>query len=183
MFRSEFLGLYIENASFVHLATEKALASIAEAFGSTRKGSSLSRRVTVAKKRIRITHTQYARSPHFRAAVLSAYRQQCAMCGLQLDLVEAAHIVPHAHAEGSDTVGNGLALCALHHNSFDKGLTFVDKDFSVQINEDRVEYLGTLCTSPWHSIIARKRLVERGEEMEQPTFLDAQKKRKTRREK
>ena len=46
--------------------------------------------------------------------------------------------------------------------------------------------LGTLCTSPWHSIIARKRLVERGEEMEQPTFADleyAHKKRKTRREK
>lgn len=144
MFRSEFLGLYIENASFVHLATEKALASIAEAFGSTKIGSNLSRRVTVAKKRIRVTHTQYARSPHFRAAVLSAYRQQCAMCGLQLDLVEAAHIVPHAHAEGSDSVGNGLALCALHHNSFDKGLTFVDKDFLVQINEDRVEYLDRL---------------------------------------
>ena len=50
----------------------------------------------------------------------------------------------------------------------------------------RMDVLGTLCTSPWHSIIARKRLVERGEEMEQPTFADleyAQKKRKTRREK
>ena len=52
--------------------------------------------------------------------------------------------------------------------------------------DHKIVDLGTLCTSPWHSIIARKQHMARSWVMEQPTFADleyAQKKRKTRREK
>ena len=56
------------------------------------------------------------------------------MCGIQLDLVDAAHIVPHAHPKGLDAVSNGLALCALHHRSYDTGLLYVDGEYSIHLN-------------------------------------------------
>ncbi len=63
------------------------------------------------------------------------------MCGIQLGLVDAAHIIPHAHPRGSDTVSNGLALCALHHRSFDTGLLYVEDDYSIHVNSAKVEHL------------------------------------------
>ena len=141
MFRSEYLGMYIENSDFIHRASDKRLKAITDVVGATKLGDQLSRRLTVAKRRIQVTHSQYARSPRFRSAVLSAYGHRCAMCSVQLDLLEAAHIVPHSHPEGSDEIGNGLSLCALHHKAFDSGLVYIDPDYSVLMNDDRVELL------------------------------------------
>ena len=141
LFRSEYLGVYVENVTVIHRATDKTLRTIARVYDSTRPGSRPSRRITVARKRIKVTRSQFARSPRFRKVVLSAYGHRCAVCGLQMELVEAAHIVPHAHRQGKDVVENGLALCALHHKSFDQGLIFADHDYSIQTNDDRIEYL------------------------------------------
>lgn len=56
----------------------------------------------------------------FRERVLSAYRQQCAMCRLRHPkLLDAAHIVPDAHPLGEPMVTNGLSLCRIHHGAFD----------------------------------------------------------------
>lgn len=71
---------------------------------------------------------------NFKARVLAAYRRHCAMCALQLDLVVAAHIVP-VKAEGSNETTNGLALCCLHHEAYDRGFVVPDGDYQIRINE------------------------------------------------
>ena len=143
-FRSEFLGLYIGNTESMHQATEKVLQSIVSASRKTRSGAVSRKTVTVAKRRIEVTHSQYARSPQFRQAVLEAYQNRCAMCGLQLELIEAAHLIPHVHPSGLDVVPNGIALCALHHKSLDTGLLYVDANYQIQVNGVRQRYLARM---------------------------------------
>ncbi len=48
----------------------------------------------------------------FRAQVLPAYREQCAICRLrERRLLDAAHILGDAQARGEPVVANGLSLC------------------------------------------------------------------------
>jgi putative restriction endonuclease len=141
MFRPEFIGLYVENANALHGASEKDLQKLRAFYVPSAPGKQPSHQVIIKKHKIAVTHTQYARSPQFRAAVLEAYRHRCAICGIQLDLVEAAHIVPHAHPQGLDVINNGVALCTLHHKSFDMGLLYLDEDYSIWLNAARVDYL------------------------------------------
>ena len=74
----------------------------------------------------RVVVRRRRRDPAFRADVLEAYGSRCAVCEFaicHLDAplaLEAAHIKWH-EAKGPDTVANGLALCALHHDLFDSG--------------------------------------------------------------
>ena len=78
------------------------------------------------------------RHPEFRWAVLSAYRDQCAVCGLDIRLagqpiaVEAAHIHWLKDA-GPWDVQNGLALCVLHHRLFDRGAFTVMRNYRVVV--------------------------------------------------
>ena len=140
-FRPEFLGLYVGNTEAMHQATAEALQNIVNAHRETRSGVASRRIVTVGRRRIQITQTQYARSPQFREAVREAYENRCAMCGVQLELIEAAHLVPHKHPKGLDTVPNGIALCALHHKSLDTGLVFLDTNYNIRMNAVRQRYL------------------------------------------
>jgi putative restriction endonuclease len=60
-----------------------------------------------AEERVRRVSSVLARRAAFASEVLDAYGRQCAMCGLNLSLIEAAHVYP-AHAPGSrDVVTNG----------------------------------------------------------------------------
>ena len=88
-----------------------------------------------------ITHTRYKRDANFRIIVYEAYQYRCAMCGIQLELIEAAHIVPHSHKKGTDEIGNGIALCALHHRAYDRSLIYFDEELNILINEKKMEYL------------------------------------------
>ena len=141
LLRFEYLSLYLENSEFIHNATDTALRNIVGVYGETRPGTVPVRRVFVGRRKIEVTHVQYGRSPQFRQEVLSAYGNRCAMCGVQLELIEAAHLVPHAHPKGIDVVENGVALCALHHRSLDTGLLYIDSDYSIQMNDVRYRYL------------------------------------------
>lgn len=80
---------------------------------------------------------------NFKARVLTAYRRHCAMCALQLDLVVAAHIVP-VKADGSNETTNGLALCCLHHEAYDKGFVVADPSYQIKINERALDRLRRL---------------------------------------
>ncbi|MCX6258410.1 MAG: HNH endonuclease [Bacteroidia bacterium] len=73
----------------------------------------------------------------FRFAIVEAYKYQCAICGLKLFSpnnlqweVQAAHIVPHS-LNGKDDIWNGLALCRLHHWTFDVGWFSLEDNFHV----------------------------------------------------
>jgi putative restriction endonuclease len=63
------------------------------------------------------------------------------MCGIQLELIEAAHIVPHSHELGTDDISNGLTLCSLHHKAYDRSLIYFDTNFKIIINEKKMDYL------------------------------------------
>lgn len=87
---------------------------------------------------------QRVRQANFQRNVLVAYERQCAMCRTQLDLVEAAHVIPVAHPRSVDLVPNGIALCVLHHRAYDRSLVtiaLVDGVFRIALNTREVERL------------------------------------------
>jgi len=71
------------------------------------------------------------RSAEWRIAVVEAWDRQCAFCGYDGQLggaqvgLEAAHVRWWSF-EGPDELDNGLALCALHHKLFDRGVLGLD---------------------------------------------------------
>jgi putative restriction endonuclease len=81
------------------------------------------------------------RDPNFRHEILRAYENSCAICGYTSRLsdtlvgVEAAHIKWHQHG-GPDTTPNGVALCALHHKLFDRGIIAFSEDHRVLVSEN-----------------------------------------------
>jgi len=81
-----------------------------------------------------------ARKPLFREQVMRAYEYRCAVCGFYgrlghtLVRLDAAHIKWH-QAGGPDETVNGLALCALHHKLFDRGVFTLTGSLRVQVSE------------------------------------------------
>ena len=80
-----------------------------------------------------------ARSVGFRRVVIDAYAHTCAFCRIRVltpagrTAVAAAHIVPWSHSRNDDP-RNGLALCGLHHWSFDHGLVGVDTEYRLLVS-------------------------------------------------
>lgn len=82
----------------------------------------------------RTTH-QRVHQPVFRAQVLTAYEERCAICRLRyVALLDAAHILPDGHPRGIPVVSNGLALCKLHHAAFDANLLGIRPDYIVEVH-------------------------------------------------
>ena len=139
-FKPDYLGLYLDNLSNVHQL------NIADLISLTKKSDDLNdqnvdEEVNVSENHLTITHTRYKRDPMFRSRVYKAYGNSCAMCGMQLELIEAAHIVPHSHAKGTDDIGNGVGLCSLHHAAYDQSLIYFDEEFNILINRQKRQYL------------------------------------------
>ncbi len=67
----------------------------------------------------------------FRNAILDAYRDRCAVCGLHVrELLDA---VPLSDASEID-VRNGIALCATHHRAFDAKILDFDEEYVVRVH-------------------------------------------------
>lgn len=89
------------------------------------------------------------RSRLFRGVIMRLYDYTCAACRFRLvtldgmTAVDAAHIVPFSVSH-DDGIGNGLALCKLHHWAFDNGLISIDDKFcllvSITFEESGNEY-------------------------------------------
>ena len=76
----------------------------------------------------------------FRYLVLSAYREQCAMCSLRhTSLLDAAHILPDRDERGNPEVPNGLSLCRIHHGAYDVDILGVDPDYRIHVRRDVLE--------------------------------------------
>jgi putative restriction endonuclease len=86
------------------------------------------------------------RDQRFRKNVLAAYDYRCAMSGIKLDLLDAAHLIPVEHERGTDETKNGICLSAIHHRAFDHGLVGIRKDYTVVVNE---RCLGRLRSLGW----------------------------------
>lgn len=80
-----------------------------------------------------------SRSVAFRRVVVHAYDHTCAVCGIRLltpegrTAVAAAHIIPWSHSHNDDP-RNGLALCGLHHWTFDNGLITVTPAYEITVS-------------------------------------------------
>jgi putative restriction endonuclease len=139
-FLPDYLGLYLENLSNIHLLNDLELAALVNQ-SDILNNQNLDGEFDFQEEQLTITHARYVRDPKFKVKVYDAYDNRCAMCGIQLELVEAAHIVPHSHEMGTDEIGNGISLCALHHSAYDRSLIFFDEDFNILINNSKMEYL------------------------------------------
>ncbi|MFW6188989.1 MAG: HNH endonuclease [Planctomycetota bacterium] len=85
--------------------------------------------------------SRIVRDKSFTNRVKGAYGYACSVCGVQLDLVDAAHIVPVPHEKSTDHTTNGLCLCALHHRAFDNALIEIRPNYSIGLNEKYVKLL------------------------------------------
>lgn len=81
-----------------------------------------------------------SRDRKFRQKVLNAYKCSCVVCGFDIHIndkpagLEAAHIKWHCE-KGPDTLDNGLALCATHHELFDLGAFTLSEDYRIVLSE------------------------------------------------
>ena len=141
--RPDFLGEYIKNLESLHSFGEsetdyKVLTDITEESESLNNskisGLPIERQVALVNVRKKI------RDNGFKSRVLRSYSNQCAFCGLQLKLVNAAHIVPVQH-DGTDETSNGISLCALHHRAFDRSLVTFDSTYEILYNASRIDKL------------------------------------------
>jgi putative restriction endonuclease len=149
------LGLYIQNSVFFHKIddslSERQQIKIVQSlilnnpkFWDTSTRFEVSKQiVTIEKKKVTldVKRTLYKRDPDFPKLVKEAYHNSCCICRKQLGIVEAAHIVPHSHEKGSDTIDNGVGLCKNHHKLYDQGLIILDRDRKIFFNEKRAKYL------------------------------------------
>jgi putative restriction endonuclease len=88
----------------------------------------------------------------FRRRVLSAYNHRCCITGLAVPaLLTASHIIPWAtDTENRLNPRNGLCLNTLHDRAFDRGLLWVDDDFSVRFSAKlRNGSMGELGDAEW----------------------------------
>ena len=77
---------------------------------------------------------------YFRRDVLKVYQGRCSVCELRIrPLLQGAHIVPDAVAEGVAAVQNGLALCALHHAAYDRSVLRISPDYQIHVAGEWVE--------------------------------------------
>ena len=83
----------------------------------------------------------------FRQKVLTAYEWRCAVCGFDVRLgtvsiaLDAAHIRWH-QAGGPAEENNGLALCVLHHKTFDLGAYTLDEDGLLLVSDQATGSVG-----------------------------------------
>lgn len=73
----------------------------------------------------------------FRAAVLSAYNEQCCITRLSIpSLLVASHIVPWRYDKANRVnPRNGLLLSALHDRAFDTGLLTINENMTVRVSQ------------------------------------------------
>lgn len=137
-FRPGFLPMYVANAAPLHECGKverevELLGRLGEEAGSV--DDSVERVVGQSRRYAVVAAKRALREISFRNRVLRAYGDSCAMCGTQLRLLDAAHILPAAHPESTDGTDNGVALCALHHRAFDRTLVTFDAQFRTHVNE------------------------------------------------
>jgi putative restriction endonuclease len=96
------------------------------------------------RQRIVATVSRLARDSDFRRKVVIAYDRKCAVTGLQLKLVDAAHIVPVGAEGSSDDVTNGLCLSPTYHRAYDRGLVVLTENYEMQINRKKERELARL---------------------------------------
>jgi putative restriction endonuclease len=144
-FQAEFLGTYIQHLEEIHdsgkAPKEVALLERLGGDPSTVTEREINRRVAKKRRFVFVEARRALRDLDFSKRVFTAYSHQCAMCGIQLRLLEGAHIVPVADPSSTDETSNGIALCALHHKAYDDALVTFDAKHRIHLNAGRIRDL------------------------------------------
>lgn len=136
--RSAYLGVYLDNMQDLHAcgSSEETLKVLGEicAHPEGVEDKDIEAHVPTSRKYAVMAAKKALRDANFKDRVLTAYSNACAMCGVQLRLLDAAHILPAAHPDSTDETSNGIALCALHHRAYDRGLVTFDTGYRIHRN-------------------------------------------------
>lgn len=119
-------GLYVK-------ATVEPLYNVisADSWNNVILASPNERRYAVVESRRRLHQGR------FRAVVLTAYKERCAMCNLgHRELLDAAHIIPDSEIEGVASIDNGISLCKIHHAAYDQNFIGIDPDFTIHVKKE-----------------------------------------------
>lgn len=100
--------------------------------------------LSLERMRVIQTISRLTRDASFRHDVLSAYDNQCAVTGVQLQLVDAAHILPVGAKGSSDDVRNGICLSPTYHRAYDLGIIYMNEKFTMLPNPPKLERLRAL---------------------------------------
>lgn len=144
-FTPDFMVTYIRNLGPLHETGKAAkeialLKKIAEA--PNKVGDKEINEGFPATRKWALASTRRAlRALDFSDRVLTAYSNCCAMCGIQLRLLDGAHILPVAEPESTDETSNGIALCALHHRAYDRGIVTFDVKNAIHVSDPRINEL------------------------------------------
>lgn len=142
-FRPDQLIAYILNADLLHRlgADAEMVDLLTRATSQEPIEASELTRVTQERQRIVATVERLSRDAGFRRKVTTAYEHRCAVTRIQLQLVDAAHILPVGDKESIDEVENGVCLSPTYHRAFDRGLIFLDEELIMRINPQKEEQL------------------------------------------
>jgi putative restriction endonuclease len=100
--------------------------------------------LTLERQRVVSTVSRLSRNVNFRRKVTIAYDRRCAVTRMQLDLIDAAHILPVGIDGSTDEVSNGLCLSPTYHRAFDRALIYLDENLTMRLNPAKVTELETL---------------------------------------
>ncbi len=144
-FQPDFIGTYAQNLAALHdtgaapaeVALLGRIATAPQSVGDAEITAGIAQ-----PRRYAVTEIKRAlRALDFSARVLSAYGYRCAMCGVQLKLLEGAHILPVAEPDSTDETSNGISLCVLHHLAYDRSLITFDPDYAIKVSAKTVAEL------------------------------------------
>ena len=143
-FRPDFFVEYVRNLESLHTFGEskRDFAILEEV---TEKeivpNEEMIQQVSAPRQTTVQTISKKQRDNSFRARVLRAYNYRCAFSGIQLKLVDAAHIVPVSYETSSDETSNGIALSSIHHKAYDNGLITFNEKYQIIFDEEKINKL------------------------------------------
>lgn len=139
--RPDMLGIYIEQRQALHASGANAADLAALRQMASDPLDIEPDDLPATRRKVMSTTLRLLRDRRFSEKVLSAYSHRCAFCGVQLRLLDGAHILPVAHPDSNDRVTNGVALCALHHRAYDMSLVTFDQSYSILVREAALSQL------------------------------------------
>ncbi len=144
-FRPDFFVNYVQNLEEIH-----SIGTSAKDFEILKEVSDAPLELNTAlienignqqRQTMLVEITKKLRDPSFESRVLRAYSNKCAFSGMQLQLLDAAHILPVAISQSTDLTANGIALSALYHRAYDRGLVTFNERYRIIVNKRKLESL------------------------------------------
>lgn len=146
-FRPDFFVEYVRNLESLHKFGESQrdfsiLEEVTE--NEVIPNEEMTRQMSIPRQTVVQTISKKQRDNSFRNRVLRAYNYRCAFSGIQLRLIDAAHIVPVNFETSTDETSNGIALSALHHKAYDHGFITFNNKYRILINKNKTDKLKKL---------------------------------------